>query len=255
MKTRKLNKAVLAGIITLLTGSAALQATVLVSYDAALAGAGNTPEDVVPAWQYFSNGPDMVNNGTYLEQNYSSSQYGYFNTTALPAGTINVGIADYGISTTMRPLSNIPFGGGSDYANILLEWQDTSSYYGTTFWLAGGAITFGPGGGSIITGIDWSSAHTLFIGYNHVADSFSFYLDGTLKNTLTRSTLVLGSNFLGANQVAFGDATTGGGISSQADWSNISIYDTAVIPEPSTFALCGLVGVLAIVRRASRRRA
>src|SRR5437773_1862053 len=63
-----LRRMVVVGAIALATGS---QAAVLVSYDAAAAGAGNDPTAVVPPWTRF--GTPMVNNGTFLLQDNTAN--------------------------------------------------------------------------------------------------------------------------------------------------------------------------------------
>lgn len=266
MKTRKLNKAVLAGIITLLSGSVALQATVLVSFDAAAAGAGVTPTGVSPAWSYSGGGnPQMVNNGVFLLQNNAVGTYGEYLSPSAGAGTMVFLSSNYGIQFTVQPLTDSPFL-ASDWANCYVTWSDNAFNYNVTIDkytndVSGlGAITYGRGSLSTgISGIDWSTAHTIFIGYQGTVGTygtFDFYLDGVLANSVSAGSMAR-TGIFAQDAVDFGDGTSGG-TEVQAQWYNISITDSASpVPEPASLGFLGLasiVGFVGLRKKISGRR-
>lgn len=251
-------------LLSCVAQTAMLQAAPLVSFDAALAGAGITPTGVVPAWTFSGGGnPQMVNNGSFLLQNNDPGGYGEYYSPSAGAGTMVFQTSTYGIGFTVRPLTDVPFVAG-DWSNLYLGWADNQWFYNITIDKYSGGASSGPGDivygqGSFspaITGIDWSISHDIFIGVRGTAGSFGeydFYLDGVLQSTVGGGSIARsrsGWEFL-ENRVAFGDGTSGG-TNAQAEWYSISIYDTASpIPEPGSLALAGL-GALGLGFRRSR---
>jgi len=256
MKTHKLSKTILAGIIVL-TGSAALQATTLVSYDAAAAGSGITPTGVSPAWSYSGGGnPQMVNNGIFLLQDNPAGAYGEYLSPSAGAGTMVFQSSNYGIQFTVQPLTDSPFR-ASDWANCYVTWSDNAYNYNVTIDkytndVGGlGAITYGRGSLSTgISGIDWSTAHTIFIGYQGSVGpygTFDFYLDGVLANSVSAGSMAR-TGIYAQDAVDFGDGTSGG-TEVQAKWYNISITDSAIpVPEPATLGLLGVISMAGLAR-------
>lgn len=234
------------------------QATVLLEFDAATAGAGIEPNDV--GWgQSTNDAPAMTNNGTYLLQDktgVAGQQYGEYLSPALAAGTFTRGGAVYGIEFRTRPLTDVAFV-GSDFGQMYLTWSDDQFNYNVTIdkHSAGnssgtGDIVYGRGSFSpAITGIDWSTPHTIFIGYR-AGDRFDFYLDGVLQSTVVEGSIArdrAGWESI-TDKVDFGDGTTANN-DVAGEWYFVRVHDVnQPIPEPATAGLLA-AGALLISRR------
>jgi hypothetical protein len=164
----------------------------------------------------------------------------------------------YGIEFRVRPLTDVPFLGGSHFANAYVTWADDTFAYNVTIDKDtddGGAGTTGGikyGQNSLsdaVLGIDWSVPHTIFIGYTGTAPfgSFDFYVDGVLASTVSAGSIARTGSFA-RDAVDFGDGTTGQGLDVAVEWYSVSIHDSAV-PEPASLALMGLGGLAATRRR------
>jgi PEP-CTERM motif len=237
-------------------------AALLLGFDAAAAGAGVTPAS--QGWSQF--GTPMVNNGTFLLQDNTAddptTSSGEYLSPTVPAGTMALTSGQYGVEFRVRPLTDVPFLGGSNYANAYVWWSDDTFAYNVTIDLDtddGGAGTTGGikyGQNSLadaVTGIDWSVPHTIYIGYTGVNPfgSFDFYVDGVLTSTVSAGSIARTGSFA-RDAVDFGDGTTGQGLDVAAEWYSVGIYDSAVpIPEPASLALLGLGGLAAIKRRSA----
>ncbi len=235
-------------------------AALLVGFDAAAAGAGVTPAS--QGWSQF--GTPMVNNGAFLLQDNTAddpaTSSGEYLSPTVAAGTMALTSGQYGIEFRVRPLTDVPFLGGSHYANAYVFWSDDTFAYNITVDLDtddGGAGTTGGikyGQNSLsdaVLGIDWSVPHTIYIGYTGTAPfgSFDFYVDGVLTSTVAAGSLARTGSFA-RDAVDFGDGTTGQGLDVAAEWYSVSIYDSAApIPEPASLALMGLGGLTALRRR------
>lgn len=235
-------------------------AAVLVGYDAAAAGAGVTPAGV--GWSQF--GSPMVNNGTFLLQDNTGDDpvdsSGEYLSPSAPAGTMQLASGQYGVEFRARPLTDVPFLGGSHYANAYVFWSDDTFAYnitidkdtddggpGTT-----GGLKYGQNSMSdAVLGIDWSVPHTIFIGYTGAGGggSFDFYVDGALASTVGAGSIARVGGFpFAQDAVDFGDGTTGQGLDVAVEWYSVKIHDTAV-PEPASLALLGLGGLSVCGRR------
>ena len=230
----------------------------LLQYDAA---GGGTPEDV--GWQRF--GTPMTNPGNKLVQDNTAvagEQSGEYRSPELLAGTFTRGGAAYGIEFKVQPLTDVQFL-GSDWPQTYLSWSDDQFNYNITVdkFSAGnssgtGDIVYGKGSFSpAITAIDWTAPHTVFIGYRS-GSVFDFYLDGTLKSTITEGSIGRAFDAFYFNRIDFGDGTTANA-DVAADWYSVSVYDVnnpALVPEPTSLALAGLAS-LGLMRRRRRPRA
>lgn len=237
------------------------QAAVVMSYDAAAAGAGVTPSDV--GWTRY--GTPMTNNGSYLLQNNTADDPDTSSGEYLSPATANLmhlASGQYGVEVTVRPLNDVPFLGGSHYGNAYVWWADDSYNYnitidkdtddsgsGTT-----GGIKYGQNSMSdAVTGIDWSVPHTIYFGYTGVAPygSFDVYVDGVLSGNVSAGSIARGGGLFAQNAVDFGDGTTGQGIDVGIEWYRVALHDTAApppVPEPVSLSLAA-VGALLLVRR------
>jgi hypothetical protein len=238
------------------------RATLLLEYDAATAGAGVEPNDV--GWGVSTNDPPaMINNGTFLLQDktgVSGQQYGEYLSPALGAGTFTRGGPAYGIEFRTRPLTDVAFV-GSDYGQMYLSWSDDQFNYNVTVdkHSAGnssgtGDIVYGQGSFSpAITGIDWSTPHTIFIGYR-AGDRFDFFLDGVLQSTVVEGSIArnrAGWEFA-TDKIDFGDGTTANN-DVAGEWYFVRVYDVnAPIPEPASLSLLLGAGLFGLSRRRSR---
>lgn len=262
MKIVRIKKSVTLSVLAALAVVAGVQrseANVLVSFDAASAGAGVTPTGVDPAWTFSGGGNhQMVNNGSYLLQgNPTPGSYGEYVSPSAGAGVMVYQTTNYGIEFTIQPMTDVRFVGG-DWPNLYLSWSDTQWNYNVTIDKYSGDNTSGLGDvvygrGSFspaITGIDWSISHTVFIGARGTVGDygvFDFYLDGVLQSTISGGSIArdrTGWEFL-ENRVAFGDGTSGG-VDVEARWYNVSITDSAApVPEAENLALLGVIFALA----------
>jgi len=249
-------------------------AAVVADFTASAAGAGVEPNEVSPAWTLES--AAMANDGSALVQNNIGTAYGrYYSPTV--AGLMDP-TGEYGIELRVKPLTDMSdFLHGSDHANIAVFWQDNgggaTNAYNISFDLdeddagAGsvGTLRYGTGsysdaadvavsGTQLAAGIDWSTSHTIFIGYKQQIGAagdgvFDIYIDGVLNATLQRGWMWrnIGANVT-VDGAMFGD-NTANGQASQAEWEFVRLHDTsAPIPEPAAFALVG-AGLLLVCGR------
>jgi MYXO-CTERM domain-containing protein len=234
----RINRGIGAGVLaicvaSICTGSDAVGAQ-LVSYDAVAAGAGVTPAGV--GWSQF--GTAMTNNGVFLLQDNTANdpltESGEYLSTSVPAGTMSRTSGAYGIEFTVRPQTDTPFLGGSHFANAYVLWSDDEFSFNVTIDMdtddggAGttGGIKFGENTmGDAITGIDWSTPHTIFIGYDSALEVHNFYLDDVYQSTLTYGNFSRNGVGYAQDAVGFGDGTSGQGIDVAIEWYNVSIYD------------------------------
>lgn len=246
---------ILTAAILLPLGSAS--ATILREFDAATAGAG-----VTPTAQGWSGSGGMVNNGAYLLQDNTGvpgAQSGEYLSPSVPAGTMTRGGAPYGIEFRTRPLTDTRFIGG-DWPEMYLTWSDDQFNYNITVDKFGGANTSGTGDivygrGSFspaISGIDWTTPHTIFIGHRGSAGSsvFDFFLDGNIISTITDGSIARGGSYA-RDAVGFGDGTTGGE-DVAGEWYFVRIHDVnvpPVVPEPASLSVLA-AGALLMNRRA-----
>ncbi len=222
---------------------------VVVNYDAS---SGLTPE--ATGWTRY--GTPMINGGTVLLQDNTGddpvTQSGEYLSPPTP-GLMQRTVGEYGIEFRVRPLSDVPFLGGSHYANAYVFWSDDQFAYNVTIDLdtddggAGttGGIKFGQNSMSdAVTGIDWSTPRTIFIGYRSVGEQFDFYVDGVLKSTIGIGSMARVGGFpFAQNAVDFGDGTTGQGIDVAVEWYSMRLYDMAV-PEPVSLCLMLFGGLM-----------
>ncbi len=220
-------------------------AATLLEFDAVTAGFDNEPDELTPAWT--RSGFPMFNTGTFLLQDttfVASNDSGeYYSPTAadggIPAGSFMRGGAPYGIEFKVRPLNDVAFLGYA-WPELYLAWSDDQFNYNVTIYQFSGSnssgtgdIVYGRGSFSpAITGIDWSVAHSVFIGHRGSGTSsvFDFYLDGVIKSTIVDGSIArsrAGWEFL-QDRISFGDGTTGGPGSSDAaaEWYNIRVTNT-----------------------------
>ena len=243
--------------VMLMLASQSQAATKLLEFDAAAAGAGNTPTS--QGWTQF--GSAMTNNGSFLLQDNTGvggEQSGEYLSPLLPAGTFVRGGADYGIEFRTKPRTDVPFV-GSAWGNMYLYWEDDVNSYNVTIDLdpddAGpvttGSIVYGMGSFSpAITGIDWSVPHDIFIGYRSGA-VFDFYLDGAIQSTIVEGSIARARNGFADNRVDFGDGTTAP-TDVAGEWHFVRVWDVnAPIPEPGTLCLVGLGSLMMLTRHRS----
>lgn len=225
-----------------LIGAGTAWATVRVSFDAATAGAGTDPTAVSPAWTRF--GSPMNNNGAYLLQdntgNDPTTESGEYLSPTAGAGLMTWGAGQYGIEFRVRPRTDVPNAGSSHYANCIVTWSDSSFNYNLTIDKDtddNGAGTTGGlryGGNSMINavvGINWSTPHTIFVGYRGSAGAFDFYVDGVLAATVAANSMARSGSFA-RDAIDFGDGTVGQGVDVAAEWYFVRVHDVAA-PPPS----------------------
>jgi len=254
-----LSRVVLTAAVAAVFGSFAHSAIVR-EFDASSAGAGVDPSGVTPAWTRF--GTPMTNTGSFLLQDNTAddpaTSSGEYLAPPVP-GLMSLASGQYGVEVRARPLTDVPFLGGSHFGNAYVFWSDDSFAYnitldkdtddsgpGTT-----GGIKYGQNSMSnAVVGIDWSIPHSIFIGYVGTAPfgNFTFYVDGVSAGVVSAGSIARTGSFA-QNAVDFGDGTTGQGIDVAVEWYRVALHDSAAVPEPAT--LCGLatVGLLAARRR------
>jgi hypothetical protein len=234
-------------------------ATILLQYDAFT---GQTPSDI--GWTRF--GTAMTNPGNKLVQDNTATpgeQSGEYLSPTLPAGTFTRGGAPYGIEFRVQPLTDVNFV-ASAWPELYLTWSDDQFNYNVTIdkyhdanTSGTGDVVYGQGSFSpAITGIDWTSPHTIFIGQRGSGGSsvFDFYLDGDLKSTITDGSIARNGTFA-RDAIDFGDGTTGNQ-DVAADWYSVRVYDVNTpppVPEPAGLAILG-AGTLSLLRRHRRAR-
>ena len=256
MRKRSIPRCLTLAAITLGLGTVA-QGAVLVSFDAAAAGAGVGPDGVSPAWTKY--GTAMTNTGAYLLQDNTADEpatsSGEYLSPSAGAGTMKLASGQYGIEVRVRPLTDVPFAGSSHYANAYVFWSDDSYAYNITIDkysndVSGtGGIKYGQNSmADAVTGIDWSVPHTIFMGYTGTAPfgSFDFYVDGVFASTVSAGSIARSGGFpFAQDAVDFGDGTTGQGVDVAIEWYSVAIHDTAAVPEPASVGLvCAAAGLL-----------
>jgi hypothetical protein len=209
--------------MTKLTGVPAVQ------YDAVAAGGGVEPNEIAPAW-VLSGSRGMVNNGSCLLQNNTSSpaaETGVYQSPAQPGLMLRFG-GNYSIEFRVRPLADISSAAGSsDYANLHLAWADDVFRYSVAIdadsddagpAVTGGLLVGGTAAGVAVSQIDWATPHTVRVVYDGVDAEFYFYLDGNLVNALAASQVQAGADSLSLqDRVQFGDSTPAGN-DSMCEW-------------------------------------
>ena len=254
----KLSQFIVAG--TFMLGTSYASATVLLQYDAA---AGLTPSQL-PVNPWTNYGQSMTVGGGKLTQHASDGgtagapSQEYLSPT-LPAGTFTRGGAAYGIEFKVQPLTDTAFVANA-YPRAYLTWSDNQFNYNITLdkfadanSSGTGNIVYGQGSFSpAITGIDWTTAHTIFIGQRGDGTSsvFDFYLDGVMKSTITDGSIARNGSFA-RDAIDFGDGTTASN-SVTADWYSVRVYDVNTpppVPEPTAIAAGALMVGSALARR------
>ena len=174
----------------------------------------------------------MINiGGSYALQDWtfdSDNQGGEYYSPAgtLPAGTFKKGGPNYGIECKMRPLNDISNQSNYGWAELYLGWSDDTWNYNISIdqfsdnqTSGAGDVVYGRNSYSkAMSGIDWSVAHTIFIGHraSGPVSIFDFYLDGVIKKTVVEGSIARdrsGWAFL-QDRVSFGDGVSGTGIGS-----------------------------------------
>gem|GEM_PF-1919979 len=233
-----------------LWGPLPAQANVLLSYDAT---DGTTPSDPPNNWN--QSGYPMVNIGSnYLLQDWTDSidpannagEY-YSPVGALPAGTFKKGGPKYGIEFKVRPLNDLAFVGPA-WAELYLSWTDDANHYNISIDQFSesntsglGDVVYGRGSFSkAASGIDWSSAHTIFIGHRPSGSTsiFDFYVDGVPKTTVVEGSIARDRTGWEAftDRITFGDGTTGGAgsVDVGAEWYSVKVHDTNIPVVPAS---------------------
>jgi hypothetical protein len=218
-----------------------LTGTSVQGFDAAVAGAGVEPNEVNPAWTAFGSAL-MANNGVFLLQDNTvnpAAQSGEYYSPA-QAGLMTNATGNYAVEFEVRPLADISgTEGQSTYANLHVTWSDDVFRYSVCVDRdsddAGAGTTGGlrVGGNAMVeavSGVDWTTPHTVGVVWDRVDGEFYFSIDGVLKNSLPDTTVDVGASDSGLrNRVAFGDSTTGG-TDAAGEWYWIDLLHNAVSP-------------------------
>jgi hypothetical protein len=237
---------------------------VVISYDAATAftSAGqNTPANVAPAWTLSGSASNWYNTGTYLIHNVpasptQSSSY----TSPQVAGTMVKGSTNYTVEFKVQPNKDV-IAGTDWYARNVVIWADDVKFYtmildkdsddagaGTTGGIRYGAGSYAASLPNVLSGIDWSTPHTVAASYTGSTDTFDFYLDGVFQTSMAAGSFAAGTTVASwENALTIGATTTAGGDVNN-NWYSMSVSNTAV-PEPATMSLLGVAGLLALRRR------
>lgn len=245
---------------TLIAATNTASAATLLEYDAS---SGLRPNELPSgAWTKF--GADMTLAGGKLTQHASdggvdgASSQEYLSPT-LTTGTFTRGGAAYGIEFRVQPLTDTAFVGNA-WPRAYLTWSDDQFNYNITVdkfsnetTSGTGSIVYGKASFSpAITGIDWTTPHTIFIGHrgNGTDSVFDFYLDGVLKSTITDGSIARTGNWA-RDAIDFGDGTTAS-TAVTADWYFVRVTDSsapAAVPEPATIGMLGVIGAVGFARR------
>lgn len=236
-------------------------AATVIEYNPVTAGSGNEPQDVSPAWSADAPGY-WSNNGTYLYQNVpagSSSSY----TSPQVAGTMVQGSSNYTVEFKVRPVTDVGATASTDwYARDLVIWADNVNQYNviidkyTTGNSGTGGLRYSSGAYSenlpnLVTGIDWSTPHTIAASYTGSTGNFNIFVDGVLKTTIADSVLKgsAASYAPWQNAVTIGSPTTAGDVV-QNEWYSVRVDNTAMaVPEPTMLGLAGLSSLMMLRRR------
>ena len=234
--------------------SAPSQAAVVVEYNAATAV--SVPS--APDWDLV-NGVPMTLSGGVLHQNAAAGDASAYRAKAT-AGLMTRNTSDYSLEFKTQVLLDTP---GSDwYTNNFLVWGDNTQSYSLTLFKNGATGGLKAGNGTtisnltdVVTGLNWATAHDVYVSYTGASDQFAIYVDGALATTVAPAAIYQGGvEPFWQNRVVFGDYISGASANgpTQTDWSAIRLYNTAVNPTPEPAAL-SLIGFGAIALR--RRRA
>jgi len=255
--------AVALGVVGL-ASTPAWSATVI-EYNPVTAGAGNAPQNVSPAWSADKPGY-WTNNGTFLYQDTpagSSSSY----TSPKVAGTMVKGSTDYTVEFRVRPVTDVGGTPATDWsARDLVIWTDNVYQYNVIIdkYTTGSSGTGGlrHGGGTwsenltpLVSGIDWSTPHTIAASYTGSTGNFNIFVDGVLQTTIADSALqgAAASYAPWQDAVTIGSPTTAGGVV-QNEWYSIRVDNTAMaVPEPAILGLASLSGLMMLRRRGISR--
>jgi len=212
------------------------QGAVVAEFDAA--GEFGTPVMASPPWMLKGN-PMENENGVLLQRAETSTAEGTSSYYISPElnGLVVDGSRDYGIEFRTRPLTDMPSGGNSHYANLMVGWSDREHGYNLSIdrsstdggkdALIGGLHGAGNKRLQVVGDIDWSEPHTVFIGYKGGEQEFHIYLDGKEVATVPPDMLGAEPEAAFVDRVAFGDATTGQGDDLRAEWYFIRIHDSS----------------------------
>lgn len=228
-----------AGLLSL-AGSIAQAGSVL-EFDA---GNETTPLLASPPWT--AKGEPMENHDGKLVQHMGSlteeGTASYYLSPGLD-GLIQDGTKDYGIEFRVRPINDIKTAGNSFYANLAVAWGDGEHSYdlsinrSSTDEPDGNNETDGDINGGenrmvkVVEGIDWSKAHTVFIGYKASDKTFTIYLDGKKIESFPADLIAFDPATELIDHVAFGDTTSGQGNDVRAEWFFLKVYDSAALPQ------------------------
>jgi len=207
----------------------------------------SSPSYAVPPWS--SRGHAMEAKEGYLLQDWTGddpkTSYGTYRATRVP-GLMNHDSGEYGIEFRIRPLDDMPYQGGSHYANLRLAWGDNKHTYNVSIDRDSddngpgmlGCLRCGKNSMTIVAGgIDWSEAHTIFVGYTSQEKQFDFYVDGIHKDRIGAEKIAGEYQLRMQDILNFGDSTTGQpapfSIDLAAEWYFIRTHDSAELPEIS----------------------